>query len=77
MIRLAELYLEIKKLERKYGDLPYKKNSVSDIFFRKKFQYVMEAINNISIENEKIKPGKKINFKYLLISAAKILQSFF
>ena len=55
MRRLATLYLKLKEIN---SILPIKTSSSLDLFNRKNFQHVINALESITIKDGKIQPGK-------------------
>ena len=74
MRRLAILYKKVQDQEEILGILPHKDGNIGDLFRRRNYTHIIEAINSLSKSAERNKPGLKIGLKYLLISSGKIIR---
>ena len=75
MRQLSQLHLQLLILDNEQNQLPIKYGDIRDLFSRKNLSYLFLAIKNLSLDqNGKLKPGFKINTKYLLLKTAKIMK---
>ena len=78
MRQLAQLNIELLKVEDEIGALPIKYNDIRNLYCRKNLKHIFQALTNLSYNIDgKFKPGFKINTKYLLLKTANIMKTIY